>query len=61
VRDCGVIGYPDEDAGEVPCAFIALSEDAKARVEKDQGEIEKSELCFEAWSLVRHGHCIAPC
>jgi acyl-coenzyme A synthetase/AMP-(fatty) acid ligase len=43
VRDCGVIGYPDEDAGEVPCAFIALSEDAKARVEKNQGEIEKSE------------------
>ncbi|PWN94676.1 acetyl-CoA synthetase-like protein [Tilletiopsis washingtonensis] len=41
VRDCGVIGYPDEDAGEVPCAFIALSEDAKARVEKNQGEIEK--------------------
>jgi acyl-CoA synthetase (AMP-forming)/AMP-acid ligase II len=27
VRDCGVIGKPDDCAGEVPCAFIVLRED----------------------------------
>jgi acyl-CoA synthetase (AMP-forming)/AMP-acid ligase II len=26
VRDCGVIGKPDDAAGEVPCAFIVLRE-----------------------------------
>lgn len=26
VRDCGVVGRPDRDAGEVPCAFIVLRE-----------------------------------
>jgi acyl-coenzyme A synthetase/AMP-(fatty) acid ligase len=26
VRDCGVIGVPDEAAGEVPCAFVVLRE-----------------------------------
>ncbi len=26
VRDCGVIGKPDADAGEVPCAFVVLRE-----------------------------------
>jgi long-chain acyl-CoA synthetase len=24
VRDCGVIGRPDQEAGEIPCAFIVL-------------------------------------
>jgi long-chain acyl-CoA synthetase len=26
VRDCGVIGLPDDAAGEIPCAFIVLRE-----------------------------------
>ena len=26
VRDCGVVGRPDADAGEIPCAFIVLRE-----------------------------------
>ena len=26
VRDCGVIGLPDDSAGEIPCAFIVLRE-----------------------------------
>src|SRR6185369_18076982 len=26
VRDCGVVGRPDIDAGEIPCAFIVLRE-----------------------------------
>lgn len=28
VRDCGVVGRPDRDAGEIPCAFIVLREEA---------------------------------
>ena len=27
VKDCGVIGLPDDDAGEIPCAFIVLGQD----------------------------------
>jgi acyl-CoA synthetase (AMP-forming)/AMP-acid ligase II len=30
VRDCGVIGKPDDSAGEVPCAFIVLRENVSA-------------------------------
>ncbi len=26
VRDCGVIGRPDQEAGEIPCAFVVLRE-----------------------------------
>src|SRR6266852_2001270 len=26
VRDCGVVAKPDFDAGEIPCAFVVLSE-----------------------------------
>jgi acyl-CoA synthetase (AMP-forming)/AMP-acid ligase II len=26
VRDCGVVGRPDIDAGEIPCAFVVLRE-----------------------------------
>jgi long-chain acyl-CoA synthetase len=26
VRDCGVVGRPDSEAGEIPCAFIVLRE-----------------------------------
>jgi len=33
VRDVGVIGKPDEDMGEIPIAFIELTEDAPAREE----------------------------
>jgi long-chain acyl-CoA synthetase len=24
IRDCGVVGRPDQDAGEIPCAFVVL-------------------------------------
>lgn len=27
VRDCGVVGRPDNEAGEIPCAFIVLRDD----------------------------------
>lgn len=39
VRDCGVIGLPDELAGEIPCAFIVLRES-----ESPSGHLE-GELC----------------
>jgi acyl-coenzyme A synthetase/AMP-(fatty) acid ligase len=26
VRDCGVVGRPDPEAGEIPCAFVVLRE-----------------------------------
>jgi long-chain acyl-CoA synthetase len=39
VRDCGVIGRPDDDAGEVPCAFVVLRDGRPA------GAAVSSELC----------------
>ncbi|HXZ81125.1 MAG TPA: class I adenylate-forming enzyme family protein [Terriglobales bacterium] len=39
VRDCGVIGRPDDCAGEVPCAFIVLRDGFV-----DSGKL-KDELC----------------
>jgi len=27
VRDCGIVGRPDDEAGELPCAFVVLRED----------------------------------
>jgi len=38
VRDCGVVGRPDREAGEVPCAFIVLRE-GYPETEKLQGDI----------------------
>ena len=37
VRDCGVIARPNDDAGEIPCAFIVLREGstASAALEKE--------------------------
>jgi acyl-CoA synthetase (AMP-forming)/AMP-acid ligase II len=39
VRDCGVIARPNDDAGEIPCAFIVLREGSTA-----SSALEK-ELC----------------
>ena len=39
VRDCGVIGLPDECAGEIPCAFIVLRD-----TQVPNAQLEK-ELC----------------
>ena len=37
VRDCGVIARPNDDAGEIPCAFIVLGEGyaASSALEKE--------------------------
>lgn len=39
VRDCGVIGRPDDVAGEVPCAFVVLAHNHKPSSKLEQ------ELC----------------
>jgi acyl-CoA synthetase (AMP-forming)/AMP-acid ligase II len=39
VRDCGVVGCPDNEAGEIPVAFVVLRENAAAC------EKMKAELC----------------
>jgi long-chain acyl-CoA synthetase len=38
VRDCGVVGKPDADAGEIPCAFVVLREGFEASTTLD-GEL----------------------
>ncbi|PWN46142.1 acetyl-CoA synthetase-like protein [Ceraceosorus guamensis] len=57
VRDCGVIGLPDESAGESPCAFIALSADAAQRCQGAAKKGEQSRLkALEAIkeSVIKH-------
>jgi len=39
VRDCGVVGKQDQDAGEIPCAFIVLREGFK------EGAKAATDLC----------------
>jgi acyl-CoA synthetase (AMP-forming)/AMP-acid ligase II len=39
VQDCGVVGRPDADCGEAPCAFVVL------RPGNDQTAALKAELC----------------
>jgi acyl-CoA synthetase (AMP-forming)/AMP-acid ligase II len=39
VRDCGVVGKQDTDAGEIPCAFVVLRDGYK------EGSKAASELC----------------
>jgi long-chain acyl-CoA synthetase len=39
VRDCGVVGKQDTDAGEIPCAFVVLREGYK------EGSKAASDLC----------------
>ncbi len=60
VSDAGVIGFQDESAGELPFAFIALSQDAKKRAasggSKQQDEIRQSILKFVADNKTRYKH-----
>jgi len=49
VRDCGVVGRPDDEAGEVPCAFIVL------RDEFADSEKMRKEICgFVSERLAHH-------
>ena len=35
VRDCGVVAKPDEEAGEIPCAFVVLRDNFTASIALD--------------------------
>ncbi len=49
VRDCGVVGKPDDDAGEIPCAFVVLRDGGPG------SEQLKTELCgYVAERLTRY-------
>ncbi|PWN52704.1 acetyl-CoA synthetase-like protein [Violaceomyces palustris] len=57
VSDCGVIGLADEASGELPFAFIALSEQGKARRGKDGDEaVKKSIMKFVADNKIKYKH-----
>jgi acyl-CoA synthetase (AMP-forming)/AMP-acid ligase II len=47
VRDCGVIARPNDDAGEIPCAFIVLREGstASSALEKELCGFVAERLC----------------
>ena len=49
VRDCGVVAKPDQDAGEIPCAFVVLRDNFTASTSLD-GEIR----AFVADRLAHH-------
>jgi long-chain acyl-CoA synthetase len=49
VRDCGVVGKPHEEAGEIPCAFVVLRENFAASTALD-AELRG----FVAERLARH-------
>jgi acyl-CoA synthetase (AMP-forming)/AMP-acid ligase II len=50
VRDCGVVGYPNAAAGEIPVAFIVLHESFSA-----SAKLLEEELCsFVAERLAHH-------
>ncbi|CBQ70860.1 related to phenylacetyl-CoA ligase [Sporisorium reilianum SRZ2] len=60
VSDCGVIGVQDEAAGELPFAFVALSQDARKRTssagKQEEDTIRQSILQFVADNKVRYKH-----
>ena len=45
VRDCGVVAKPDEDAGEIPCAFVVLRENFAASSRAGR------ESCGRSWRI----------
>ena len=60
VADCCVVGVPDDYSGEVPLAFVSLSESALVRVKRDPSEGPKIKaalikVCF--WpDLAEHSY-----
>lgn len=60
VSDCGVIAIQDEAAGELPFAFISLSQEARTRVKtggkNEEDSIKQSILQFVADNKVRYKH-----
>ncbi|KDN41612.1 acetyl-CoA synthetase-like protein [Tilletiaria anomala UBC 951] len=60
VNDSGVIGVPDESAGELPLAFITLSINAKGRVQKEgkaaEEKIRQSIMKFVKDHKIKYKH-----
>ncbi|CAE6481130.1 unnamed protein product [Rhizoctonia solani] len=53
VADVGVVGFPDEFAGEIPLAFVTLSEEAK-KSGKSQDTLRKELAKFVADNKIRY-------
>ncbi|CAE7221755.1 unnamed protein product [Rhizoctonia solani] len=53
VADVGVVGFPDEYSGELPLAFIALSEEAK-KSGKSQDALRKEITTFVADNKIKY-------
>jgi acyl-CoA synthetase (AMP-forming)/AMP-acid ligase II len=49
VRDCGVVGRPNVDAGEIPCAFVVLREG-----QTPDDAMKKTLCCFVADRLTHY-------
>jgi 4-coumarate--CoA ligase len=45
--DVGVVGVADEYSGEVPLAFVALSNEALQRIKKDPAEAERIKVSLK--------------
>lgn len=62
--DVGVIGFPDESAGEIPFAFVSLSDDAKKQLaslpqdqrKQQEAAIKRDVIKFVADNKVRYKH-----
>ena len=54
VADCCVVGVPDDYSGELPLAFVALSEAAQERVKTSQLSPAEAERIKAA--LIKVGH-----
>lgn len=54
VSDSGVIGIPDEAAGELPVAFVTLSEESKQVVQAN-GKSEEEKFKESIKQFVREG------
>ncbi|CAE6424517.1 unnamed protein product [Rhizoctonia solani] len=53
VADVGVVGFPDEFSGEIPLAFVALSEEAK-KSGKSQDALRKELIKFVADNKIKY-------
>ena len=49
VRDCGVVAKPNDEAGEIPCAFVVLREGFNA-----SGALDRELRCFVADRIAHH-------
>ncbi len=53
VRDCGVVGKKDEDAGEIPCAFVVLKESVEVTWQELAGYVAERLVSYKQPREVR--------